>query len=80
MDQKAIPKPKRGERNIYCPYYGVCLDYAVNHAWQSWNCSECQHKMTRHAISQRDYVMSNAVAYYELPLNAVRSIAKDAFE
>ena len=80
MDQEVKPKPKLGKRNIYCPYYCGCLDYAVNHAWESWNCSGCQHRMTRQAFSQRDYVMSNAVTYYELPLNAVRSVAKDAFE
>ena len=80
MDQKAMPKPKPGERNIYCHYYGDCLDYAVSHGWQSWKCSGCQYKMARQAISQRDYVLNNAVAYYELPLNAVRSIAKDVFE
>ena len=44
MDQKAKkakPIAETGERNIYCPYYGGCLDYAVDHSWESWNCSVC---------------------------------------
>jgi hypothetical protein len=45
MDRKAKPIPKTGERNIYCPYYGSCLDYAVDHSWESCNCSVCGHNV-----------------------------------
>lgn len=47
MDQQANPTPKRGDRNIYCPFYSECLDYAVEYSWQSWNCSHCAHNETR---------------------------------
>ena len=79
MDERAKPIPGRGERNIYCPYYGDCLDSAVDLSWQSWNCSECQHKMTRQAVAERDYLMTNAVTYYELPLNVPELIERDSF-
>jgi hypothetical protein len=78
MGEKAKPTPGRGERNIYCPYYGDCLDSAVDLSWQSWNCSECQHKMTRQAITQRDCLMSNPVTYYELPFKVLESIERDS--
>lgn len=35
------PVRQKGERNLYCPYYGECLDHAVDHKWRSWNCTAC---------------------------------------
>jgi hypothetical protein len=30
MGEKANPIPGRGKRNICCPYYGDCLDSAID--------------------------------------------------
>ena len=40
MEPRANPIPKRGERNICCPFYNDCLDQAVEGSWQSWDCSQ----------------------------------------
>jgi hypothetical protein len=79
MGEKAKPRPGPGKRNICCPYCSNCLDFAVDLSWQSWNCCECQNKMTRQAIDQRDCLMSNDVTYYELPFKVPESTEKDSF-
>lgn len=41
MRKKRRPHYKQGDRNVFCPHYGDCLDEAVKKAWDYWNCSEC---------------------------------------
>jgi hypothetical protein len=41
---------KSGERNIHCPYYNSCLDYAVKGYWRSWDCSQCPHRVAQSVI------------------------------
>jgi hypothetical protein len=79
MDPKANPIPRTGERNIYCPFYNR-LDYAVDQSWLCWNCSRCVHRLIRQSVSERDYEISEAVNYYELPPNVAREIGKDSFD
>jgi hypothetical protein len=76
MDQKLNPIPKTGERNIYCPYYNDCLDYAVTHSWETWDCSQCPHKSIKQSISE--YRLNNTDTYYDLPPD-LRGIWKDEF-
>ena len=80
MNPKANPLPKTGYRNTYCPFYGGCLDYAVDHSWQAWDCSYCQHKEVQPSITEWDYVLNDPVSYYELPLDIARRIANDPLE
>jgi hypothetical protein len=80
MDQKANPIPKRGDRNVCCPFYNDCLDYAVKGSWQTWNCSQCPHKLTRQSITLRGYVLNNTDPCYDLPPDVRRVIWKDAFD
>ncbi len=44
MEPKANPVCKRGERNIFCPFYSDCLDHAVNQFWQHWSCTQCLYR------------------------------------
>ena len=80
MDRKAKPIAKTGERNIYCPYYGGCLDYAVDHSWESWNCSVCGHKMANQSIREWEYEITEALAYYDLPPTIVENVGNDSFD
>lgn len=58
-DSEIIPKPDDAElfpleiltsdqvlkhRNLWCPFYDGCLDYAIDREWQSWSCSSCRYK------------------------------------
>jgi len=78
MDQKANPIPESGERNIYCPIYNDCLDYAVSSSWLAWNCSECPYKLIKQSISE--YVLDNTDSFYDLPLHVGGGIWTDEFD
>jgi hypothetical protein len=75
MDAKANPIRKRGERNVYCPFYNDCLDYAIKHFWQFWNCSHCPNKEIQ-AIAQLEYGASDTNLYYDLSPAIFRGIGK----
>jgi hypothetical protein len=80
MDQKANPIPTRGERNVCCPFYNGCLDYAVRGSWQTWNCCQCPHKLIRQAMTQWECEINNIDLCYDLPANVRRKIWKEAFD
>ena len=41
------PLPSRkGERNLYCPYYDDCLSLAIKGNWLGFSCTECSQKNT----------------------------------
>ena len=67
MDQNRNPICKSGDRNVFCPYYGDCLDHAAKLYWQHWDCSECPHKLTQQPI-KLDQMASSFGPYCELPL------------
>ena len=67
MDQNRNPICKSGNRNVFCPYYGDCLDHAAKLYWQDWDCSKCPHKLTQQPI-KLDQMASSFCPYYELPL------------
>jgi len=75
MDAKANPIRKRGERNVYCPFYNDCLDYAIKHFWQFWNCSQCPNKEIQ-AIAQLEYGANDTNPYYDLFPAIFRGIGK----
>lgn len=78
MDQKANPIPESGERNIFCPIYNDCLDYAVSSSWKTWNCSQCPYKLLEQSISE--YVLDSADSVYDLPLHLSGGIWADEFD
>jgi hypothetical protein len=66
---KSRPNPRRdkGDRNLFCRYYGDCLDYAVKKAWDDWDCGECTHQSSEGGRPEISLQEGGAVAYYELP-------------
>ena len=79
MDPKANPIRKRGERNIYCPFYNDCLDYAIKRFWQFWNCTQCPNKEIQ-AIAELEYGASDTNLYYDLSPAIFRGIGKHDFD
>ncbi len=79
MDPKASPKPKHGERNIYCPNYNDCLDYAIENSWRSWNCSQCPYR-TIQAITECEYHLTDPEPFYVLPVDVIRERARERSE
>jgi hypothetical protein len=67
MELSPNPIHKSGDRNFYCPHYGDCLDHAVEHRWNSWECSECAYKSMQESTSAVCTVPGPDPCY-ELPL------------
>jgi hypothetical protein len=66
MSVKPSPVCRKGDRNLYCPNYGECLDHAVDHKWRTWNCSECAFKEIQEPIPAVRTVNDSNICY-ELP-------------
>jgi hypothetical protein len=65
MNEKTNPIAGQGERNICCPYYSKCLDYAIKLFWKFWNCTECPNRLAQ-SIKEYEYTTANTDLYYEL--------------
>lgn len=61
------PSHKKGERNIFCPYYCTCLDYAISKSWDYWACFECRFKEKRQYGEEYPYTNSDQILYHSLP-------------
>ena len=66
------PKHEKGDRNVYCPYYGDCLDYAIEVSWQYWNCGECLEKANQAAMPDFQFRSSDTIDYLDIPLEITR--------
>jgi hypothetical protein len=49
MNSERRPQNRKGERNPFCSFYGLCLDQAVKSGWAFWDCSDCENRTTRDA-------------------------------
>jgi len=76
MDPRAKPIPKRGQRNIYCPFYNDCLDHAVKNLWQCWSCAECPHRKIK-SVDELEYEADDGEVCYEISPDMVREMRKD---
>jgi hypothetical protein len=68
MDGNRMPGPKRGERNIFCPYYSECLNYAVKKAWVHWTCLQCGQRFEREPLEEGAFTSQDTVCYYDVLL------------
>jgi hypothetical protein len=44
MNAKRNPVWRKGNRNIFCPFYTECLDHVIKRTWEDWNCDDCRYK------------------------------------
>jgi hypothetical protein len=72
MDQYPKPIRKKGEKNVFCPYYKDCLNHAAKLHWENWDCSECPHKLTIQHI-KTDQAAVGFYPYSELPLRILKN-------
>ncbi len=47
LEDDPHPVCQSGSKNVFCPYYERCLDYAAEKNWGYWNCSVCPHRLTQ---------------------------------
>ncbi len=76
METKPNPICKRGERNIYCPFYSDCLDNAVNQFWQHWSCSKCPYRKIK-SLAELEYGANSELLDYEFSPDIIRKIRGD---
>lgn len=62
------PVYKKGDRNVFCPHYGGCLDYAIEESWQYWNCCECLERTNYAARPEFQLRSSDAIDYFDAPV------------
>ena len=67
MNPHRNPNRNPGERNVFCSYYGDCLDDAIHKSWEFWDCARCEYRSDKGATPETPWGVSHAVAYYELP-------------
>ncbi len=66
MDITKRPIKARGRRNVYCPHYRACLDYAISESWDVWKCGECEYMSVKEPREEIFYRNEGTVAYYSL--------------
>jgi hypothetical protein len=76
MEPKPNPICKRGERNIFCPFYSDCLDKAINQFWQCWTCSTCAYRKTK-SIDEAEYSADGEEIEYNFSPDIIRKIGKN---
>ncbi len=60
------PQHEQGKKNIFCPYYGECLDYACKQHWGYWSCLNCVHRRKSKAVTTDLFAAQNYDPYYSL--------------
>jgi hypothetical protein len=66
METGKRPIGKRGRRNVYCPHYRTCLDYAISQSWEVWRCGKCKYASVEEPREEISYRNEGTVAYYSL--------------
>ena len=66
MQNKKKPRRMKGEKNVFCPHYRSCLDFASRRYWDYWSCSECLHRTTIQALEDFFPPSPGAEPYYTL--------------
>jgi hypothetical protein len=75
MNHNENPVHTRGDKNVFCPYYGNCLDYAVELHWEYWSCLSCQHKQNEIFIEDALLLTKDADPYYSFSPNFYKKAA-----
>jgi len=66
MEQSAKPIQVSGVRNILCPFYSQCLDFAAKRHWHSWACHACPHKSKQQSYASEPFMTGDSVPYYTI--------------
>ena len=66
MEKLMNPVHSLGEKNIYCPHYRTCLDYAVKNSWDSWGCDSCDNKSIKEPLKDVQFWIDDGIPFYSL--------------
>ncbi|MFW6147101.1 MAG: hypothetical protein ACOC6B_01770 [Thermodesulfobacteriota bacterium] len=79
MVPKGNPLPATGVRNIHCPHYENCLDYAVQERWDAWNCAQCPYRFLQQPVDVSDYDVGGDGLDYDLLCDLPQEVDRDLF-
>ena len=74
MNKNPNPIRKNGNRNIFCPLYGDCLDHAAKLHWESWACFDCHHKQMKAAGVEGPFLSGDTTPYYTISSEIYRRV------
>jgi hypothetical protein len=60
------PVRTKGYKNIFCPYYGNCLDHASKRHWEYWTCLHCRYKSLKESIPEEPVSATCTDPYYSI--------------
>ena len=68
------PIRKNGDRNVFCPHYGDCLDHAAKLHWEAWACLDCRHQMMQSAGMEGPFLSGDTSLYYTISTEVFRKV------
>lgn len=74
MDLNPNPIRRNGTRNIFCPYYGGCLNHAAKLHWESWACFNCHHQLMKESGIEGPFSSSDSTPYYTVSAEIYRKV------
>ena len=74
MSSKANPLHRPGRKNIHCPFYAACLDYAADRFWECWDCSECPHRATYNNEPDMEFTVDESMLFHSVPTGVYKAI------
>ena len=66
MKQERNRIHKKGDRNVFCPYYGDWLDYLIKQSWKGWDCCGCRHRLTEEFWTDAQLINGDSPTDYDL--------------
>jgi len=66
LNHGCSPVRKRGDRNVFCPHYGQCLDFVVEKGWEDWDCRKCIHYDNKLGRPEDQRYVNYSVSYYDI--------------
>ena len=69
MNPRCNPIHRKGNRNVFCRYYGDCLDYIIEKSWRGWDCSGCRHRSNEGAKPEIRLKATETIYYHGIRFN-----------
>ena len=66
MRSDSNPVYAEGEKNVFCPYYGECLNHACRNGWEYWACQDCEHRGKKEPVAAVLLPSQNYDSYYSI--------------
>ncbi|MBL7180390.1 MAG: hypothetical protein ABIK98_09455 [Pseudomonadota bacterium] len=66
MQPHSNPMRVQGEKNVFCPYYGECLNHACKKGWEYWTCLDCEHRRKSEPVKVILLSPQNHDPYYSI--------------